>query len=317
MIYWQEYPLNFHLCRNCGARFANPMPSNALIERGNNALVRHYQRGREFVHEFKDARQAYLRGKLLAKKLSRWKARGKLLEIGCYNGFFLAGIRENSDWDVEGVEIAPSLVKFAREKLDLKMHQGVLEELQLPPEQYDFIIFNDLIEHITKPDLFFAQVARLLAPGGRVQLITPNANQDTAFAKRASDKGTPVYIILNHIMFFTPKALRIALERVGLVPQQLYGYDVQYALKDYGLFGMGAVGQIHKGPSFKDVSRESLQDFSADWTPARLLELRQHPKVSFFYGLVKEELPSLFRLRVPESVGIGHEIFAIAEKPRS
>ena len=315
MIYWQEFPLDFFLCKNCGARFANPMPGNSLIARGNNALVRHYSRGRTFDHEFRDARQAYLRGKLLGRRLMKWKKAGRLLEIGCYNGFFLAGIRDTSDWQVEGVEIASELVKFSREKLNLKMHQGVLEEIALPEGSYDFIVFNDLIEHITQPFVFLQSVARLLASGGRVQLITPNASQDTAFAKRASDKGTPIYILLNHIMFFTPKALRLGLERAGLRVRQLYAFDIQHVAKDYGLFGLGKVGEIERGPSFKEVENLPVQDFSKEWTPERLRELKEHPKVSLQYGFFKEVLPKVFMLRIPESIGIGHEVFALAEKP--
>jgi 2-polyprenyl-3-methyl-5-hydroxy-6-metoxy-1,4-benzoquinol methylase len=314
MIYWLEYPLEFYLCNNCAARFANPMPGNEVIAKGNDALVRYYSRGRRFEHEFRDARQAYLRGKLFARKLRKFKPHGRLLEIGCYNGFFLAGIRDHCDWQVEGVEIAASLVAFARAKLKLTMHQGVLEEISLPAGAYDFIIFNDLIEHITQPDLFLRSVANLLAPKGRVQLITPNANQDTAFAKRASDLGTPIHIMLNHIMFFSPKSLRLALERAGLKPLQIYGYDIQHALKDFNVWGLGPVGEIVKGPSMQEVVAHMANDFSADWTDAKIAELKSHPKVSIAYGIIKEVLPNLFRIKIPESLGIGHELFALAER---
>src|SRR4051794_14507620 len=86
MHYWREYPLTYSHCGECGASFANPMPSTELITRGNSALVRWLQKDRTFDHEFRDARQAYLRGKLLGGRLSRWRREGRLLDLGCYNG---------------------------------------------------------------------------------------------------------------------------------------------------------------------------------------------------------------------------------------
>lgn len=315
MVYWHEYAFDYYLCKNCGARFANPMPGNDIIAKGNDALVRFYQKDRSFDDEFRDARQAFLRGKLLGKKLKRWKKNGKLLEVGTYNGFFLAGIKETSGWEVEGVEIASSLVIFARDKLGLNIHAGVLEEVALRENDYDFVVFNDLIEHITQPSVFLAKVFSVLKPGGRMQLITPNASQDTAFAKRAYDLGTPLHIILNHIMFFTPKALRLAAESAGFTIKSLYCFDIAHVLKDYGVFGLGKVGKIEKGPSFSDSEGIKLRDFTKEWSPAKIDELKKHPKVSLGYGFFKEILPKAFTLKIPEALSIGHEIYALAEKP--
>src|SRR4051812_33352614 len=84
IYYWRENLLQFFRCRECLACFANPMPAHKMISDGNNALVRWDHKDRTFEHEFRDARQAYLRGKLLGRRLQRWKPNGVLLDIGCY-----------------------------------------------------------------------------------------------------------------------------------------------------------------------------------------------------------------------------------------
>lgn len=312
--YWQDHALHFDECAECGSRFANPMPGTKLIERGNNALVRHYQRGRTFDHEFRDARRALLKGRLFGRHLRRWKKNGRILEIGCYNGFFLAGVKETSGWVVEGVEIADEPCRFASRMLGLSMHQGTFEGLELPSAHYDYVIFNDLIEHISEPEKFLREVARVLAPGGRVQLITPNARQDTAFAKRASDRGTPVFIILNHVMFFSPRGLERALERAGFRVRKLFAFDLRHALKDFGVLGLNPPSHIDRGPSFAEVEDLQIRNFFREWTPELLEKLKRHPKAGVLYGFFKETLPEAFRIRMPAGIPVGHEIFAEAEK---
>lgn len=312
--YWREYPLDFSECRKCGACFANPMPANEVISDGNEALVRLYQQGRTFENEFRDARQAYLRGRLLAKKLSRWKKKGKLLDLGCYNGFLPLGIRDHSEWEVEGLEISVELSKFIRDKLGIVCHQGTLETLRLPANQYDFIICHDLIEHINQPHEFLREIWRVLKTGGRIQIITPNAIQDLSFAKRAYRAGTPLTMLLNHILYFSPRALRTALEKTGLEVRQLYGYDIRYALKDFGFFGMGQPKNIPPSPSMRDTLKLGMKDILQQWDEEKIAELRRHKKVSPLYGFFKETLPKSLTIHVPESIRIGHELYALAEK---
>jgi len=317
--YWRENALSFSECDECRACFANPMPSSELITRGNEALVKWYQQGRTYEAEMRDARQAYLRGKLLARRLKRIRRRGTLLDVGCYNGFLLLGVKDHCDWTVEGVEISNELSDFIRDKLGITCHNGILEDLQLPANKYDFILCHDLIEHINQPVQFLKEIARILAPQGQIQLITPNALQDLAFAKRAYDRGTPITMVLNHILLFSPHALRIALEKSGLHVRKLYCYDVRYALRDFGVFGLGDAGGVTEGPSMEDALKLSTQNSNQkkpEWSLEMLSELRTHPKVSSFYGFIRETLPRLFQLRVPEKIGVGHEILAIAEKQR-
>lgn len=306
--------MNFDDCGNCGLTFANPMPSDDLISQGNAALVRLYHQGKSFSQEFREARQSYLRGKMFARTLRRWKKHGRFLELGCYQGFFALGVKDNCDWEVETLEIAAPLASFVREKLGLTCHEGTLESAELKQGSYDFVVCHDLIEHINQPTIFLKQLGGLLAPGGRVQILTPNTIQDFAFNRRAHKAGTPPTILLNHIMNFSPTALRLALELSGLRVRKMYCFDIRHALKDFGIFGLGKPGKIPAGPSLRETLQLPERTLLSEWNPARLQELRQHPKTGIAYGIFKEVLPKWFRMRVPPALGIGHEIFAVAER---
>jgi len=313
--YWRENRLSYSDCQACGATFADPMPSDELISKGNNALVRLYQQGSSPEQEFREARQAYLRGKLLARKLSRWKRKGRLLELGCYHGFFSLGVKENSDWEVEGLEISTELSSFVNDTLGIHCYLGTLEGAKLPDASFDFVVCHDLIEHINQPQVFLKKLSAIMAPGGRVQIITPNARQDLAYARRAFAAGMPITMLLNHIMYFRTGTLKLALQNVGLDPIKLYCYDVRHALKDFGCFGLGKPERGANAPSIEETLKLQEKKALSHWTPEKLKELRHHKKTSLAYGFVKETLPKALTFHMPPRLEIGHEIYALAEKP--
>lgn len=290
------------------------MPSDELISKGNNALVRFYQQGRSDDQEFREARQAYLRGKLFARKLSRWKKKGRLLELGCSQGFFSLGVKENSDWEVEGLEISTELCSFVNRTLGIPCYLGTLEKAELPTEHFDFVICHDLIEHINQPQAFLSKLSTVLTPGGRVQIITPNSKQDLTYTRLSYAAGIPMTMLLNHILYFKTGTLRLALQRVALHPLKLYCYDIRNAFKDFGHFGLRKPVEGGPPPSMEEALQLEEKKMLSIWTPEKIKELRHHKKTSWIYGWVKEGLPKAFTFRIPAQLEVGHEIYALAEK---
>ena len=52
-----------------------------------------------------------------------WSGEGRLLDVGCGNGYFLAFMRRMG-WNVSGVEIDPGAVRIAREVLKFLFSKG-------------------------------------------------------------------------------------------------------------------------------------------------------------------------------------------------
>ena len=100
---------------------------------------------------------------------------GKLLDIGCGNGERLARMR-SIGWSVEGQDVDPKAVSFGRQKFNLKIHSEPLLSLVLPSESYDVIIMNHVIEHLLQPAAILKECHRLLRQGGRLVVVTPNAD---------------------------------------------------------------------------------------------------------------------------------------------
>jgi SAM-dependent methyltransferase len=107
----------------------------------------------------------------------------ELLEIGCGFGvytllftFFGAKRVYGADHNEEKFEFFSkilSMVKPSIENVTLSLQDG--HKLSFDDSRFPAIFVKDVISHVRSPDAFFAEVSRLLSPGGRV-LITDENN---------------------------------------------------------------------------------------------------------------------------------------------
>jgi 2-polyprenyl-3-methyl-5-hydroxy-6-metoxy-1,4-benzoquinol methylase len=97
----------------------------------------------------------------------------RLLDVGCGNGSFLA-VMKGIGWVVEGTETDLGAVENALDIYGLKIHHGRLEELNLKGDSFDAITMNHVIEHVHDPVSLLKECFRLLKPGGKIILTTPN-----------------------------------------------------------------------------------------------------------------------------------------------
>jgi len=97
---------------------------------------------------------------------------GRLLDVGCGSGQELRWMAELR-WHAEGVEPDPAAVQVAREK-GLTVHQGTLASQRFPDASFDAVVSSHVIEHVHDPLAFLRESRRILRPGGRLVVITPN-----------------------------------------------------------------------------------------------------------------------------------------------
>lgn len=202
-------------CGDCGAVFvgANPATIDFAALYGES----YYRGGSDAV--FADyvgeqaQRRAQARRRLwwLRHGPRRWPRQGRLLDVGCAAGFFLAEARAH--YDVQGVELSPWAAAYARERLGLDVRTGTLEQAALPAGRFDIVTLWDVIEHVAEPVPLLAEVARVLAPGGRAVLTT--GDWGSAYAQsRGADWHlmTPPW----HLTMFSRATLARAAARAGL-----------------------------------------------------------------------------------------------------
>jgi SAM-dependent methyltransferase len=104
------------------------------------------------------------------KKELKSNARG--LEIGCSYGWFLDACKANGISCI-AIEPEPHLVKYSK-NIGHTVIQGFFpEDLGSQEKDFDFIIFNDVFEHIPDIKKTLESCYQLLAPGGTMIINLP------------------------------------------------------------------------------------------------------------------------------------------------
>jgi 2-polyprenyl-3-methyl-5-hydroxy-6-metoxy-1,4-benzoquinol methylase len=139
-------------------------------------------------------------------------SKGRLLDVGCGNGENVTYL-QTLGWQVSGVE--PDLVaaSLAREKFGLEVTVGSLEQAKFPAEYFNAITMAHVIEHLPDPVGTLIECYRVLEPGGRLIIITPNMS---SLGERLF-KGEWMYLDPpRHLNLFSLSNLKMLVEMVGL-----------------------------------------------------------------------------------------------------
>ena len=97
----------------------------------------------------------------------------RTLDLGCGTGWF-------SYWAVQrgalviSTDISPSLVDTTRRRAQSLVAVGDGARLPFASNSFDLVITSEMIEHLEHPALGLEEINRILVPGGRVVLTTPN-----------------------------------------------------------------------------------------------------------------------------------------------
>lgn len=138
--------------------------------------------------------------------------RGRLLDVGCGNGQFLATMRELG-WEVKGVEPDRTAAGIAQERFGLDVTCGSLSEAGLAENTFDAVTLSHVIEHLANPKCVLSECQRLLRKSGRLVLVTPNIDSlgHRWFRKPWLGLDPP-----RHLFLFSPQTLRLCAEGAGL-----------------------------------------------------------------------------------------------------
>jgi 2-polyprenyl-3-methyl-5-hydroxy-6-metoxy-1,4-benzoquinol methylase len=175
---------------------------------------------------------------------------GKLFEIGCGSGDFLARMRSRG-WDVEGVDFDPEAVRNVREKHGLTVHAGTMEHLNLPDETFDAVALSHVIEHIYDPVSLLKECFRVLKPSGKLTMTTPNA------ASFGHDLYRESWFPLDpprHITLYSQKSLGVIIRRAGFKNVEIVTSAANaegvlrgsYHIKKFGRHSMAEQFKLHE-----------------------------------------------------------------------
>jgi SAM-dependent methyltransferase len=139
------------------------------------------------------------------------KPAGRLLEVGCAYGFFLA--EASKHYTAAGIELAAGAAEHCRRN-GLNVLQGPIDRSMFEKlGTHDVIVLLDVIEHLPDPRQALELCVKHLNPGGVVLITTGDFGSAAAkIAGKAWRLMTPP----QHLWYFTVESMRRLSGAVGL-----------------------------------------------------------------------------------------------------
>ena len=147
-------------------------------------------------------------------------AGGKLLEIGCGEGWFLAAA-DAAGYAVQGLDFSQAgLAKFHPQFLDRARFGDafeILDGLIAAGETADVCVMEHVLEHVVDPEALLERLPRLLNPGGVVAITVPNDFSPIQLAARQAGAVDRDFWLAppQHLNYFNAANLGLLLERMG------------------------------------------------------------------------------------------------------
>jgi 2-polyprenyl-3-methyl-5-hydroxy-6-metoxy-1,4-benzoquinol methylase len=210
-------------CPSCSFLYRHP---GIRPERLGELYEGHYDKfltgryGRKRQRRYRMVMDAF--GSLFADGTGR-----RLLDFGCGAGLFLELAHERG-FDGYGVDLSESSIESAGTRPGgQNAYFGAPGDVpEIAAGGFDVITLWSVMAHLPRPIDDLKMLRGLLAPGGVLLILTVNANSLRLKAQGAEWNGfTP-----NHLKFFSPKTLGLALEQAGFastVMPPMYSYEVE------------------------------------------------------------------------------------------
>lgn len=267
-------------CRGCGSQFSWPMaPAEALYENiyRNIRNVPGYSRYLLYSENIKKAASpldyladkeesywataAYLRG--LKKEGGR---RISVLDVGSGMGYLTYALHSDG-FAVKGLDVSEKAVKLAEASFGGLFTCSTLEALVESGPTFDVLVLNQMIEHAADPAPLLQSAVKLLAPGGKILITTPNRSFSPEGAVWETDLP-PV-----HRWWFSEKSFEYA---AGVLDCEVEFFDFSsFYASHYVRVSRAMIPGLNAKRSFLDAAGEPVPGVFTrprDWWLERISE---------------------------------------------
>lgn len=155
-------------------------------------------------------------------------AGSRLLEIGCGAGNLLLQATVSGSYPV-ALDLSMQALTFVRSRLEeaqtgpdapagFTCTQAIGEFLPFGENHFDCVLLSEVVEHLESPQVSIREAARVLRPGGRLLITTPNYRSFWPLMEWAVDRlnMAPKMAGEQHISRFHPASLKRMVADSGL-----------------------------------------------------------------------------------------------------
>ena len=186
-------------CNNCGLIFTEQYQKPQYYKDRYEKMI-----DDDYLKEEKGRRKASMQ---ILKKIEKYKKNGRLLDVGCANGFFMDEAKRRG-WEVYGIEPSHWAVSYAKKNLNLNDIKSSFKEADFSDNFFDVVVMSDVIEHLTDPKGTLKEVRRILKGSGILYLNTPNIKSLVSRLLKIKWWGINKF----HLFYFSKKTLKKMLE---------------------------------------------------------------------------------------------------------
>ncbi len=162
-------------CSNCGLIYSQPQPIPANIQDHYGVPPESYWH--EDFFEVEPGAYKALSDKAISLLLNFEKGM-KALDIGAGLGKCMISLQEEG-FDTWGFEPSEPFYQRAIEKMKLspdRLKLGMIEEMNYPANEFNFITFGAVLEHVYNPAECLEKAYGWLKPGGVIHIEVPSAD---------------------------------------------------------------------------------------------------------------------------------------------
>jgi len=160
-------------CKNCGLIFSNPQPIPFDIQDHYGMPPEDYWKPEYFTID-----RNYFSDQIrTTKKLIQFEKGMKALDIGAGIGKCMISLQQ-AGYDAYGFEPSVPFHQKAIEKMNIpadKLKLGMIEEVDYAENNFDFITFGAVLEHLYDPAAAIKKAMKWVKPGGLIHIEVPSS----------------------------------------------------------------------------------------------------------------------------------------------
>ena len=160
-------------CSNCSLIYSNPQPIPESIQDHYSTPPEEYWKEEYFQWEPNYFSQQIEQ----AKKLISFKNKMKALDIGAGLGKSMMSL-EKAGFDTFGFEPSEAFYERAISEMKIdskKLSLGAIEDISFEENQFDFITFGAVFEHLYEPAKCLEKAMKWLKPNGVIHIEVPSS----------------------------------------------------------------------------------------------------------------------------------------------